>query len=248
VNVDLFLLALVAVFAILGAFSGAARQLARLIAAIGAAIAARFGAPYLAPYAAKQLQSSPTVGLVLSSLLLFFVGFLVIRQVAQGVLLRILAGKDAKERGLDRALGFVLGGARVGAIAWFVLCALAFLEDNVSIAGQRLQVAPKGSALFQLARNHNLFAMTQVPGLSDLVEVAKVASDPQRAEALKKSPAFAALQKNPRFKEALASDAVRRALETGDHRALMTDTDVLKLLADPQARRSLEEALEAAER
>src|SRR5256885_17028201 len=141
-NVDLFLIALVALFAILGAFSGAAKQISRLFAAMAAAILARLCGPMAGPWVARQLQTSQTVGIVIATLVIMLVGFLLIRYAVHELVLRILAGKEMKDRGLDRALGFVLGGLRVGAIAWFVLFAIAFLEDNVSIAGQRIAIAP----------------------------------------------------------------------------------------------------------
>lgn len=244
-NIDLFLLGLVVLFAILGAISGAAKQISRLIAAVAAGIIARLLGPLAAPPVAKALQTSGTAGTVIASLVLFFLGFLLIRWVANDLLLRVLAGKDMTDRGLDRSLGFVLGGLRIGAIAWFVLCALAFLEDNVSIAGKRLALAPKGSVLFQLARHHNLFALAEVPGLHNLVDVARAASDPKQAEALKKSPAFTNLKKDPHFRSAIDTEAFRAALETGDYRAMMQNADVLKLLSDPAALQQLEAAADA---
>jgi membrane protein required for colicin V production len=248
VNVDLLVLGFVALFAVLGAVSGAAKQISRLIAAIGAGVGARFAAPFCAPFVAKQLTTSRTTGLVIASLLLFLLAFFIIRWAVHTVVLRVLAGKDMKERGLDRVLGFILGGVRVAAIAWFLLCAIAFLEDNVSIAGNRLSLAPKGSVLFQLARHHNLFALAEVPGLHELVEVGRAAWDPYRAEAMKKSPAFAALKKDARFRSALDAEGMRKAFEDGDYRAIMQNADVMRLLGDPNVMKQLEEASSAADR
>ncbi|MBK7860290.1 MAG: CvpA family protein [Archangiaceae bacterium] len=241
-NVDLFVVGLVAVFAIIGAFTGAAKQIATLLAAIAAGMLARGVGPMVGPRLARELQSSQTVGIVLATLLLFLLGFLLIRGLARRILLRILAGKgETEDRSLDRALGFLLGGLRVAAICWFVICALAFLEDNVSIAGKRLSLAPQGSVLFQLARNHNFFAMTTIPGMRDLVEVAK-------SPKARSTPEYGQLRKDPRFRRATDDDAVKKALETGDYRALMQNTDVVKLLNDAAMRQQLEAAIEASEK
>ncbi len=235
-NIDLLVLGLVAFFAIVGAFSGAAKQISRLVAVIAAGALSRLTGPMAGPMLAAELQTSQTVGIVIASLVIFFVGFLLIRYLVHAIVLRILAGKEMKDRGLDRALGFFLGGLRMGAIAWFVLCAISFLEDNVSIAGKRLQLAPKGSVLFSIARNHNLFAMAAIPGMDDLVAAAKKTNTPQ----------YTALKKDPRFRKAVDDDAVRRALETGDYRELMQNTDIVKMLSDPKMRAQLEAAAEAA--
>jgi membrane protein required for colicin V production len=240
VNIDLLVVGLVAFFAIVGAFTGAAKQISRLVAAIAAGILARVTGPMAGPLLAGELQTSQTVGIVIASLAIFFVGFLVIRSALQALLLRVLAGKELKDRGLDRALGFMLGGARMGAIAWFVLCAIAFLEDNVSIAGKRLSLAPKGSVLFSIARNHNLFAMASIPGMDDLVAAAKAKN--------KNTPQYAALRKDPRFRKAVDDDVVRKALESGDYRELMQNTDIVKMLSDPKMREQLEAAAAAIEK
>jgi membrane protein required for colicin V production len=249
VNVDLFVLGLVALFAIIGAFSGAARQIARLIAAIVAGILARVAGPHLSPLVSQQFQCSRTTGTVIASLGLFLIGFLVIRWAVNEVLLRILAGKNAEDRGLDRMLGFFLGGLRVGAMAWFVLCAVSFLEDNVSIAGRKLSLVPENSVLFTLARQHNLFAMaSSAPGLQQLIDVAKAASDPKQLDTLKKNPAYATLRRDQRFRSVLDTDSVKRALENDDYRALLQNTDVMRLLSDPNALKAIEDAATSAEK
>lgn len=236
-NVDLLVIGLVAFFAVVGAFTGAAKQISRLLAAIAAGLIARLAGPLAGPLLSRELQTSQTAGIVIASLGLFFICFLIIRYALHELLLRVLAGREMKDRGLDRALGFFLGGARVGIIVWFVLCAIAFLEDNVSIAGKRLSLAPKGSVLFGIARNHNLFAMATIPGMNDLVAAANRKSSPQ----------YGALRKDPRFRRAVDDDAVRRALESGDYRELMQNTDIVKMLSDPKMREQLEAAAASSE-
>lgn len=237
-NVDLLVIGLVAFFAIVGAFSGAAKQIARLVAAIAAGAIARLCGPFAAPLLARELQTSQTVGIVIASLTIFFVAFLIIRYAVHQLLLRILAGKEMKDRGLDRSIGFFMGGLKAGAIAWFILCAISFLEDNVSIGGKRLSLAPKGSVLFSIARNHNLFAMAAIPGMDELVAASKS----------KDSAQYTALRKDPRFRKAVDDDVVRKALESGDYRSLMQNTDVVKMLQDPKMREQLEAAAAAGDK
>ena len=237
-NVDLFVIGLVVFFAIIGAFSGAAKQISRLVAALAAGALARLTGPLAGPFLAAELQTSQTVGIVVAALGIFFIAFLLIRWAVHEIVLRILAGREMKDRGLDRSLGFFLGGLRVGVIAWFVLCALAFLEDNVMIGGKRLAVAPKGSVLFSIARNHNLFAMAAIPGMNDLVAASKS----------KDTDEYSALRKDPRFRRAVDDDAVRKALESGDYRALMQNADIVKLLQDPKMREALDAAAKGNEK
>jgi membrane protein required for colicin V production len=238
VNVDLLVVGLVAFFAIVGAFSGAAKQIARFVAAIASGALARLCGPMAGPLIAKELQTSQTVGVVIASLVIFFVAFLIIRYLVEQLVLRILAGKKMEDRGLDRALGFFMGALKMGAICWFVLCAIAFLEDNVVVAGKRLAIAPKQSVLFSIARNHNLFAMAAIPGMDELVAAAKS----------KDSAQYTALRKDPRFRRAVDDDVVQKALESGDYRALMQNTDIVKMLSDPKMREQLEAAAAAGEK
>lgn len=239
-NVDLVLLGLVLFFAIWGAFAGAARQVAQIIGAIGAWIAARPIGDAIGPWVAKDLGLPLMAGVVMGTFIAFLITFLVLRGVLTMVLQRILSGREPGHRGLDRGLGFFFGGAKVAAVAWVTICALSFVEDNVSVMGKKLGLSPRDSQAFALARRYNLFEMTSFGDAAALKAVLKAPQDPRALARLKENADYQALKKDPRFSRAQGSDEVRRALESGDVRALLKHADLIKLLQDPEAARRLQ--------
>jgi membrane protein required for colicin V production len=240
VNVDLVLLGLVLFFAIWGAFAGVARQIAQIIGAVGAWLLARPCGDILGPTVGKDLGLPLLAGTVMATFICFLILFLVLRGVATMLIQRFLSGKEPGNRGLDRGLGFLFGGAKVGAVAWVTICALSFVEDNVSVMGKKLGLSPKDSQAFALARTYNLFEMTSFGDAQTLKAVLKGVNNPKALERLKDNADYQALKKDPRFAKAQGSDEVRKALETGDVRALLKSADLIKLLQDPQALRRLE--------
>lgn len=239
---DLIVLAVLGLFALWGALSGAAKQLGQAIAVAVAYLAARPVGSLLGPTAATQLKVSLQAGLIISTLFSFFIVFLFVRWGASALVLRLLAGKELGHRSVDRLLGAALGAAKIGGIVYLVLCAIAFVENNVSIAGYRLNLAPKDSVAVQLTRRFNVFELTHLGGAKDLLAIARQATDPAKAAALKKSPAYVALKKDPRIAQALESEALRRAVQHADARALLEDPSIVKLLQDPEAMKRLSEA------
>lgn len=239
-NVDLVLLGLVLFFAIWGAFAGVARQLAQIVGAVGAWLLARPCGDILGPTVGKDLGLPLMAGTVMATFICFLILFLVLRGIATMLIQRILSGKEPGNRGLDRGLGFVFGGAKVGAVAWVSICALSFVEDNVSVMGKKLGLSPKDSQAFALARKYNVFEMTSFGDAATLKAVLKGAGDPKALARIKDNADYQALKKDPRFSRAQDSDEVRKALESGDVRALLKHADLIKLLQDPQQLRRLE--------
>jgi membrane protein required for colicin V production len=156
-TVDLALLILVLVFAIRGAVSGAARQIAGILGLIIAYLSAGPGGRLVAPWIAEHLKVSAAVSLVAATLAVFVVVLVLARLVLIAGLERIFGGDYRQRSAVDRALGFVLGGAVIAALAWVVLSALIFVQDNVRIGGRRFTVAAEGSKAVQLTRRYNLF-------------------------------------------------------------------------------------------
>ena len=235
-NFDLALGLGVALFAIWGAFSGAARQLSQVLGAIAAWLIARPVGQLLGPMMAQALKSSRMTGQVLATVCCFVLVYLTVRVVANAVLKRVVAGKEGSRAGLDRALGFLLGGAKAFGLAYLAICALCFVEDNVQIGGKRLGVSPKGSAAFRLAREHNLFELNHQAQLEDIGRLLKMTGDPSQAKRLEESPEYQALKKDPRFNAILSQQAAwRRALSTGDLHSLLKDDSLIQLLDDDAA-------------
>lgn len=156
-TVDLALLILVLVFAIRGAVSGAARQIAGVLGLIIAYVSAGPGARLVAPWIARQFHLSSSVATIAATLAVFVVVLILARLVLIAGLERMFGGDHRERSGVDRALGFVLGGAVIAGLAWVVLSALTFVEDNVRIAGKRFTVAAGGSKAVELTRRYNLF-------------------------------------------------------------------------------------------
>jgi membrane protein required for colicin V production len=248
VNLDLVLLGLVLFFAVVGAFAGAAKQIAQLVALAAAYVCSRPLGTFLGPKAAEALHSPLIVGTVAATLGVFILVLVIVRYALTQLIRRLLAGRDPHDRSVDRGLGFFLGGLKVALIIYVIVCALTFIEENVTIAGKKVGLSPKDSVIFSLARRYNVFEMTQFSAVQDLVRVAKASNDPKSAEKLKSDPAYLALKKDPRFGKALDEQAMQRAIETGDYKALLRSNIILQLIQDPMAAARLEAAADAADR
>jgi len=176
---------------------------------------------------------------VLATGLAFLVIAVGVRLVLTVFLRRVLAGNDPKNRSVDRALGFVLGGAKVAALAYVLLCVAAFVEDNVVVAGHRLRLAPKDSFLLKGARAWNLLESRQFSGAQELAKVVKAASDPKARASLGQDADLEALAKDPRFQRLLSAKGVQRAAKAGDVTSLLQNDAVLELISDPKVRERL---------
>ena len=156
-TVDLALLILVLVFAVRGAISGAVRQIAGVFGLLIAYASAGPGARLVAPWMARSFQLSSSVATIAATLAVFVVVLVVARLVLIAGLERMFGGDRRERSGVDRALGFVLGGSVIAGLAWVVLSALIFVQDNVRIAGRRFTIAAGDSKAVELTRRYNLF-------------------------------------------------------------------------------------------
>jgi uncharacterized membrane protein required for colicin V production len=156
VILDLVVIALMTVFAVVGAFDGALAQGARLLAALGAGLLGRTLGAALAPWlaaatglpvaiAAPLAVAISCVGLYL---LLHFVG----RRIARGLT------RNHDVRAIDRGTGAFFGALQAAVIAWVLLSILVGVEDRV-----RLPLGGETSLAASLVRRHNFFStITQV--------------------------------------------------------------------------------------
>jgi membrane protein required for colicin V production len=247
VTLDLVILGLALFFALWGFFSGAAKQVATLLAGVVAWLVAGPAGQAFGPFVTKKLATSAMVGTVLATLAAFALVLLVVQVVATWLLRRLLAGRDPTSRTLDRLLGFLLGGGKVLAVMYVALCAMSFLEKNVSIMGRQLAFTPKDSQLMALVRQYNLLEQRQFPGADELLRVARRSKDPKTQAQLKADPVWAQLAKDPRFTKVLNTAAMQKALETGDVRALLGSNDAVELIQDGRSRELLEQLAGRAE-
>jgi membrane protein required for colicin V production len=244
-TLDLILLALVLIFAALGALTGAARQISSLVASVIAYVAARpIGAAY-----GPRVSESMHVPLLFGTLATTVVGFVVVLVVSRSllnvILRRILLGRQRERALFDGFLGFILGGARIVILAYVMLSALAFVEDNVVIAGQRLGISPKDSQAFALAKSHNLFASTEFGSIKDLVRLTQAVQDPVRRAQLMQEPAFQSLMKDSRFRTALNVHGVDDSQDAGNYGLLLRNNAVFQLVRDGAASQKMATANEA---
>lgn len=233
--------------AVLGGLTGASKQIAQLGATVVAYLLARPIGHLIAPSVARSLHSPEVIGLVAGTFAAFIGVLVVLRFILTRVLRRLLVGRDNRNPGLDRWLGFALGGLKVLAIAYVAASALVFAEENVVVAGRRFGLSPKSSVTFAIARNYNLFNYFEFGAVRDLVAVAKASTDPERARKLQNDPAFVALKKDPRFRQALSEQGVRRAIDNDDYQALLKSNPVLRLVEDATAAGRLRQAAEIAD-
>jgi len=234
-TVDLMVLALVALGAVFGAHAGASKQLASWGALLLAALAARPGGALLGPAFGRFFHTSDSLGAVAASFATFIVVAVVIRIVGTRLLRNVLGGRDPTERGTDRALGALLGGGKVAAVAWVALSALAFVEANVQVAGKGLGISPKDSTAFAIARKWNLFSAPFFSRAADLAAAQKVFRSPELFQQVAGNPAVTELEKNAHFRAVVSDPEVKEALDRGDTVALLRSASVHRLLQDPDA-------------
>lgn len=245
---DLALLILIGVFALWGAYQGAARQVAQVIAGIGAWFAARPIGEALGPTAASSMHASLVVGTVAATFATFILVFVLVRYLFTRILRRLLSGKDPGNRTADRVIGLLIGGAKVAGLTWVVICMLSFVEANVSVQGRKFGFLPQDSLSFALARKYNLFEMSQFNGIADVVRVVSLQNDPKTAAKIKQNPDYLALIKDPRFAAVLEAPGLKKATNGGDTRALLQNNNILELLQDELAMKRISRIAELSEK
>lgn len=245
--IDLSLLGLVLFFGIIGAIRGFSKQLAHLIALVIAFIVARPIGDVLAPHFAKALNASEVIGVVSATFVTFILVLVLVRFVVTRLLKKILEGKVPDDQSLDTGLGFGFAAFKVLAVAYVVLSALTFVEQQISATGRRMGFTPRDSVSFDFARTYNLFTWVHFAPVRDFAQIGRALGKPQSASALKKDPAFKALGEDPRFRKALASREVKEAIATGDLQALLRSEAVVQLIQDEALAERLKEAAIAAD-
>ena len=242
-TLDLLILMVAALAGLAGARRGAAWQLAGWAALLLAVLAARPGASLFGPTFAAWLHAAPGTASVAAGLAVFVVVLVAARLVLNGVLRGVLTLGNPERRGLDRFLGFVLGAAKVLAVAWVALSALAFVEERFSVSGKVLGLSPQSSLAFGAARRWNFFGMADFGPAQSLMKLEQALRRPGGAARLANDPAVAALLKDARFRAVADDPSVKKAVEEHDVATLLRTDSVVKLLSDSDARAKLLAAL-----
>ncbi len=244
-TLDLLILAVAGLVGLAGARRGAASQLAGWAALLLAVLAAKPGASLLGPTFAAWLHAAPGTASVAAGLAVFVVVLVAARLVLNAVLRGVLTLGNPERRGVDRLLGFVLGAAKVLAVAWVALSALAFVEERFSVSGKVFGVSPQNSLAFGAARRWNFFGMADFGPAQSLMKLEQALKRPGGAARLASDPAVAALLKDPRFRAVAEDPSVKKAVEEHDVATLLKADSVVKLLSDAEARSKLLSALSA---
>jgi membrane protein required for colicin V production len=244
VTLDLVVVILALASALFGAISGASKQIAHLASMVAAYFLGRPLGELAAPLVADSFGLAPGVASVLGAMCGFILVLVITRLLLTLALRKLLTGdKKDEDRTTDRALGFVLGGGKLLALAYLLLSAVTFVESNVKMGKTRLKITPRDSWTAGFARQHNLFSLAKIPAVDQLVKLTQAASDPETSKRLAQSSAFKKLERDPRVNALLNDPEVRRALERGDTQALISHPKLLELARDPrlleQVRRSL---------
>jgi membrane protein required for colicin V production len=208
-----------------------------------AVLAAKPGAALFGPTFAVWLHAAPGTASVAAGLAVFVVVLVVARLVLNALFRGVLTLGNPERRGLDRFLGFFLGAAKVLAVAWVALSALAFVEERFNFSGQAFGLAPERSLAFGVARRWNFFGLADFGPAQSLMKLEQALRRPGGTAKLASDPAVAALLKDARFKAVAEDAAVRKAVEEHDVATLLRTDSVVQLLSDTDARAKLMAAL-----
>jgi membrane protein required for colicin V production len=163
---DALILGLVIFFAAWGAITGASRQLAQLGAIFVAYFSVRLLTKPLSPFVSRIMDVGAAAGTFFAGAFLFAFTVFVVRLLLTRALERLLVGKDAKTRAPDRWLGFLFGGLKAAAGCYVLLACIVYAQENVQLAGRRLNWVSRKSWAYQWTKEHNLLGPTVQAKLS----------------------------------------------------------------------------------
>jgi len=223
VTLDLAVLAVLLLFAVAGAFSGALRQFLKLVGVVAGWLAAVHLAPRLVPlvFGARPFPWQRSAAAVAT-----FVAVVVLVAVAGRLVRRAVQGPDGHPGPVDRVLGALLGGAKAGLAVWVVLSALALAGGAVHLGPWSFD--PRRSDAGAFAARHNLLVAADPAAARKLEKLIKLTQDPAaRRELLQKDPGLRKLLDDPRLGTLLERGSAAAGEEA---KALLEDPDVAPLL------------------
>lgn len=248
-NLDLALLALVALLGALGAYTGAIKQLSQWIGLAAAYLLGKPLAAALAPLLAPRLPLPSSMAPAVAALLLLPILYFGVGRGSLWALKKLLAGRE-KTRG-DRFAGFAMGAGKAGALAFLCLSLVFAFEEPLTSAGWDMGALAADSRAAAFARAHNLFSVLELPAVAQAKKLAQARQDPQALlglledpalKGMMQDPALKAMMSDPAFKAMLADPA---ALQRGELpagvTALMDNPEIKKLLDDPELAKKLAE-------
>lgn len=231
-SLDLSILAVLAVFAAVGYFTGAIQQISHLIGIAAAVFCSKPAAAALAPLVAERMHWPPhltSVGLGAVSMSAILI---LATLVSRAIINAIIPGPQRNKP--DRVAGLVLGAGKAGTLAWVALSAVISFEKPLRRAVPSVEALLEESSAAAFTRKHGFFGAGKLSVLERLEALAALRGDPKAAVALRKDPALKSLLEHPAFKE---------AMESKESSALLEDPRFKKLLEDPETAGKLEEIL-----
>ncbi|MBI4350353.1 MAG: CvpA family protein [Elusimicrobia bacterium] len=229
-NLDLWLLAALGLFAAIGFYTGAIQQVSHWIGLAAAYFCAKPVAALLAPVIAERMGWPPPLVVVGVSAVSMPVVLIVVTLIARGIINAIIPGKQRNIP--DRVAGIFLGAGKVAVIAWVALAAVLAFEGPLAQHFPGAGAALDASSAAAFTRKHSLFESALPAALDRFRAAAAMRDDPRLAEALRDDPALRAIFNDP---------ALKLALEKGDTSALLENPQLRKLLADPELVKKIEE-------
>jgi membrane protein required for colicin V production len=234
VTIDLVAVALLAVAAASGSFSGALHQLVHLGGMVVGWLAAWHLGPPIARSLSRWLPQTAARG---AAGVLLFLGFSIL---AAWIGHRLLATKrvsDAVRSPPDRGLGALLSGAKAALTIWIALSALALVGGRVSLG--RFALDGAGSDLAALAHRHNLLTTWSPVTSRALERLLTDLRDPKERRRLAEDPGVRRLLSDPRMRTFL--DGVPgQPQQPSDREELERARRALEVLDDPEVRALLE--------
>lgn len=231
-NVDLLVLAVLVLFAVLGASSGVLRQMVMLTSTVLGYLAAR----YLAPPVATGFTRGPAQPLAraLAGVLFFFAVMFLAGFLGRTLIARMGGGRAVRSPA-DRGLGALLGAAKAALGLWVVISAFVLLGRPVGPSFFRLE--PQGGDFTGLAADYNALDTWVGPTGTTLRRVLVALRDPAAGPGLAQDEDLRALLEDPRLQQVIQQSA---SVSGGIN--LTASPEMLRLLADPVFLQRLEKA------
>lgn len=232
-TLDLWLLGALALFGLLGLFSGAIKQASQWIGLAMGYLFAKPLAAALGPLAAQRLGLPVLLAPLLVGGAMFPVIFFLGSALAHFLLKRALPARE-KTR-IDRGIGFFMGTAKAGVMIFILISVVLAFEEPLGQAGWNVAKETDGSRTVSFVRGHNLFSRLHIPALENAQKLAASRRDPQAVMALLQDPKLKALLQDPELAQKLG------ALGAGgvSPQALLNDPKIKALLQDPELAKKL---------
>jgi uncharacterized membrane protein required for colicin V production len=236
--VDIFCLAFVFIFLVLGLFSGFLAQVVRILALVGAFVLAHPASSCTRPLLTRWMDVATLMGDLLSLFLAWVAGYIAILLIGK-VLVRIIKGSSGSIDFLDRILGGLLGAAKGFLIVYLMACVLVLLRAPLDKLIPDKYPDLKKSRLAAFAEQHNVLSMIVLPDFETFTELTLAFRDRGKLNALGGDPVMEDLRKNEAFQRLMKDKDFQKALEHKQLGAILNNKNFREAIRDPQVIRLL---------